>query len=126
QRISRAAWQPGAWPGRGSTEARGSGVLAGPVVVHRGGGAIPAVIALGVLFYLNWRLTALTIVVLAAFGGGLAYAFKPLRAIFRARGEIYSEITGRLGESLGGIRIVKAYTAEKREELVFARGAHKL
>ncbi|MGH9939952.1 MAG: ABC transporter ATP-binding protein, partial [Blastocatellia bacterium] len=95
-------------------------------VVQLVGSCITAVIALGVLFYLNWRLTTLTIVVLAAFGGGLAYAFRKLRPMFRERGEIYSEITGRLGESLGGIRIVKAYTAEKREELVFARGAHKL
>ncbi len=54
------------------------------------------------------------------------YAFKVLRPVFRERGEINAEVTGRLGESLGGIRIVKAYTAEKREELSFARGAHKL
>ena len=54
------------------------------------------------------------------------YAFKKLRPIFRERGEITAEVTGRLGESLGGIRIVKAYTAEKREELSFTRGAHRL
>ena len=100
--------------------------LVGTGLVQLTGSIITAVIALGVLFYLNWRLTSVTIVVLAAFGGGLAYAFGKLRPLFRDRGEIQSEITGRLGESLGGIRIVKAYTAEKREELVFARGAHKL
>jgi ABC-type multidrug transport system fused ATPase/permease subunit len=49
-----------------------------------------------------------------------------LRPLFRERGQINAEVTGRLAESLGGIRIVKAYTAEKREELVFARGAHRL
>ena len=54
---------------------------------------------------------------LLIFGGALLYAFKVLRPIFRERGEITAEVTGRLGESLGGIRIVKAYTAEKREEL---------
>src|SRR5207244_1246212 len=48
------------------------------------------------------------------------------RPVFRERGQITAEVTGRLGESLGGIRIVKAYTAEKREELSFARGAHRL
>ncbi|MGB7068766.1 MAG: ABC transporter ATP-binding protein [Pyrinomonadaceae bacterium] len=90
------------------------------------GSVVTAVIALGVLFYLNWRLTAATIVVLLIFGGVLAYAFKKLRPIFRERGEITAEVTGRLGESLGGIRIVKAYTAEKREELSFTRGAHRL
>jgi ABC-type multidrug transport system fused ATPase/permease subunit len=56
----------------------------------------------------------------------LMYAFKILRPTFRERGQITAEVTGRLGESLGGIRIVKAYTAEKREELSFARGAHRL
>ncbi|MFN2412670.1 MAG: ABC transporter ATP-binding protein, partial [Pyrinomonadaceae bacterium] len=66
------------------------------------------------------------IAVLLVFGGALMYAFKKLRPIFRERGEITAEVTGRLGESLGGIRIVKAYTAEKREELSFTRGAHRL
>jgi ABC-type multidrug transport system fused ATPase/permease subunit len=90
------------------------------------GSIVTAVIALAVLFYLNWQLTAATIVVLLVFGGALAYAFRVLRPVFRERGEITAEVTGRLGESLGGIRIVKAYTAEKREELSFARGAHRL
>lgn len=90
------------------------------------GSIVTAVIAIGVLFYINWQLTLATIVVLLIFGGALAYAFKVLRPIFRERGEITAEVTGRLGESLGGIRIVKAYTAEKREELSFTRGAHRL
>jgi subfamily B ATP-binding cassette protein MsbA len=107
-------------------DAEGIRNLVGTGLVQLTGSIITAVIALGVLFYLNWRLTSVTIVVLATFGGGLAFAFNRLRPLFRERGEIQSEITGRLGESLGGIRIVKAYTAEKREELVFARGAHKL
>ncbi|HMJ07421.1 MAG TPA: ABC transporter ATP-binding protein [Pyrinomonadaceae bacterium] len=90
------------------------------------GSIVTAVIALVVLFYLNWQLTAATLIVLLIFGGALAYAFKVLRPVFRERGEITAEVTGRLVESLGGIRIVKAYTAEKREELSFARGAHRL
>ena len=90
------------------------------------GSIVTATIAIGVLFYLNWQLTLATIVVLLIFGGALFYAFKVLRPIFRERGEITAEVTGRLGESLGGIRIVKAYTAEKREELSFTRGAHRL
>lgn len=90
------------------------------------GSVVTATIAICVLFYINWRLTAATLVVLAAFGGVLAYAFKKLRPIFRERSVINAEVTGRLSESLGGIRIVKAYTAEKREELSFARGAHRL
>jgi ABC-type multidrug transport system fused ATPase/permease subunit len=108
------------------TDAEGVRNLVGTGLVQLTGSIITAIIAIGVLIYLNWRLTALTVIVLLTFGGVLAYAFKRLRPIFRERGEIYSEITGRLGESLGGIRIVKAYTAEKREEIVFARGVHRL
>ncbi len=90
------------------------------------GSIVTATIAIGVLLYLNWMLTLATIAVLLVFGGALLYAFKVLRPVFRERGEITAQVTGRLGESLGGIRIVKAYTAEKREELSFARGAHRL
>lgn len=90
------------------------------------GSVVTATISIGVLFYLNWKLTAATMVVLVVFGAALMYAFKVLRPVFRERGEITAQVTGRLTESLGGIRIVKAYTAEKREELSFARGAHKL
>ncbi|MGI8811982.1 MAG: ABC transporter ATP-binding protein [Pyrinomonadaceae bacterium] len=90
------------------------------------GSIVTAIIALGVLFYLNWQLTSATLVVLIIFGGALGYAFKVLRPVFRERGEITAQVTGRLTESLGGIRIVKAYTAEKREQLSFARGAHRI
>jgi ABC-type multidrug transport system fused ATPase/permease subunit len=67
-------------------------------------------------------LTVVTIVVLGMFGGGMAYAFKTLRPLFRERGKINAEVTGRLTEALGGIRVVKSYTAEKREEIVFTQG----
>ena len=100
--------------------------LVGTGLVQLVGSVITAAIALFVLFWLNWRLTSITIVVLAVFGGALVYAFQRLRPLFRERGEITAVLTGRLAESLGGIRIVKAYTAEKREALTFARGAHKL
>jgi ABC-type multidrug transport system fused ATPase/permease subunit len=90
------------------------------------GSIVTATISIGVLFWINWRLTSATLVVLAVFGAALMYAFKILRPTFRERGQITAEVTGRLAESLGGIRIVKAYTAEKREELSFARGAHRL
>ena len=56
----------------------------------------------------------------------MAFAFNTLRPLFRERGKINAEVTGRLTEALGGIRVVKSYTAEKREEIVFAKGAHKL
>jgi subfamily B ATP-binding cassette protein MsbA len=108
------------------TDAEGIRNLVGTGLVQLTGSIITAVIALGILFYLNWRLTCVTIVILGSFGGGMAMAFNRLRPLFRERGKINAEVTGRLAESLGGVRIVKSYTAEKREELVFAKGAHRL
>ena len=108
------------------TDAEGIRNLVGTGIVQLAGSLLTAVMALGVLLYLNWKLTAVTIFVLGSFGGGMATAFKRLRPLFRERGQINAEVTGRLAETLGGVRIVKAYTAEKREELVFARGAHRL
>jgi ATP-binding cassette, subfamily B, putative efflux pump len=64
--------------------------------------------------------------VLLLFAGAMAMFFTKLRPLFRERGKINAEVTGRLGETLGGIRIVKAYTAERRERYVFALGAHRL
>jgi subfamily B ATP-binding cassette protein MsbA len=108
------------------SDADGIRNLVGTGLVQLTGSILTAIIAMGVLLYLNWKLTLVTVVILAAFGGGMATAFKKLRPLFRERGQINAEVTGRLGESLGGVRIVKAYTAEKREELVFAKGAHRL
>ena len=108
------------------TDAEGIRNLVGTGLVQLSGSVLTAIMALGLLIYLNWRLTAITILVLGVFGGGMATAFKRLRPLFRERGQINAEVTGRLAESLGGVRIVKAYTAEKREELVFAKGAHRL
>src|SRR5689334_12733324 len=107
-------------------DAEGIRNLVGTGLVQLAGSFITAIVAICVLFWLNWRLTSVTIVVLAVFGGALAYAFTRLRPLFRERGEITAALTGRLAESLGGIRIVKAYTAERREALTFARDAHKL
>jgi subfamily B ATP-binding cassette protein MsbA len=108
------------------TDAEGIRNLVGTGLVQLVGSVVTAMLSLGILFYLNWKLTTVTILVLGAFGGGMAVAFKRLRPLFRERGQINAEVTGRLAESLGGVRIVKAYTAEKREELVFAKGAHRL
>src|SRR5881296_984035 len=108
------------------TDAEGIRNLVGTGLVQLVGGLITAAIALGVLFYLNWRLTLISILILGCFGGGMAYAFAKLRPLFRDRGKLNAEVTGRLGETLGGIRIVKAYRAERSERLVFTRGAHTL
>ncbi len=118
--------QTGVLISRVMTDAEGIRNLVGSGLVQLVGGTVTAVIALGVLFYLNWMLTLVTIVVLGAFGAMMAIAFKRLRPLFRERGQINAEVTGRLSQSLGGIRVVKAYTAEKREEIVFSKGVHRL
>jgi subfamily B ATP-binding cassette protein MsbA len=118
--------QTGVLISRIMTDAEGIRNLVGTGLVQLVGSLVTAAIGLVVLFYLNWRLTSVTLLALGAFGGVMAFAFNKLRPLFRERGQINAEVTGRLTESLGGIRIVKAYAAEKREELVFARGAHRL
>ena len=108
------------------TDAEGIRNLVGNGLVQLVGSLVTAGLALAYLFYLNWQLTLANIVALGAFGFAMATAFKRLRPLFRERGKINAEVTGRLNETLGGIRIVKTYTAEKREELVFTKGAHRL
>ena len=118
--------QTGVLVARIMSDAEGLRNLVGTGLVQLVGGLVTASIGLGVLLYLNWRLTIVTMVVLGLFGGGMAYAFKTLRPLFRERGKINAEVTGRLTEALGGIRVVKSYTAEKREAIVFTKGAHRL
>ncbi len=108
------------------TDAEGVRNLVGSGLVQLIGGLFTASLAMAALLYLNWRLTLAVLAVMLLFMGGMAVFFKRLRPIFRERGKINAEVTGRLGETLGGVRLIKAYTAEKREDLVFARGAHKL
>ena len=118
--------QTGILVSRIMNDAEGIRNLVGSGLVQLVGGLLTAAMGLTVLFWLNWHLTTVTILVLAAFGGGMAYAFNTLRPLFKERGRITGEVTGRLTEALGGIRVVKSYTAEKREEIVFTEGAHRL
>jgi subfamily B ATP-binding cassette protein MsbA len=118
--------QTGVLISRVMNDAEGIRNLVGSGLVQLVGGLVTAVIALGVLFYLNWQLTLISIVVLAIFAGGMIVAFSRLRPLFRERGKITAEISGRLTESFGGIRIVKAYIAEEREDRVFSTGVLKL
>lgn len=118
--------QTGVLISRVMNDADGIRNLVGSGLVQMVGGLVTAVIALGVLFYLNWQLTLISIVVLAVFAAGMIVAFGKLRPLFRERGKITAELSGRLAESFGGIRIVKAYIAEDREDRVFETGAMKL
>lgn len=118
--------QSGILISRVMTDAEGIRNLVGTGLVQLTGGIVTAVAAMVVLFYLNWHLTTVTLLLLVLFGGGMAFAFKRIRPLFRERGKVNAEVTGRLNETFGGIRVVKAYAAERRERLMFARGAHRL
>ncbi|HXC16360.1 MAG TPA: ABC transporter ATP-binding protein, partial [Holophagaceae bacterium] len=107
-------------------DAEGIRNLVGTGLIQLLGGILTAILSLGVLFWLNWKLTLATLVFLAAFGGAMAVAFRKLRPLFRKRGEITADITGRLAESVGGVRILKVYVAEKRESKIFAEGTDRL
>ena len=108
------------------TDAEGIRNLVGTGLVQIVGGLFTSMIALGVLFYLSTPLTIATILILGSFAGTMAFAFSRLRPVFRQRGEINAQVTGRLGEGLGGIRVVKTYVSERREARTFTRGVHRI
>ena len=108
------------------TDAEGVRNLVGTGLIQLTGGLLTAAIGMVVLFVLNWHLTTIMVVVLLAFAALMAYAFAGLRPIFRERSVINAEVTGRLGESLGGIRILKVYVSEAREEKIFGEGVMRL
>src|SRR2546427_5978462 len=85
-----------------------------------------AIITLVFLIHTSVEMTVVAFSILLVFGFGSSRAFKTIRPIFRARPKITAEVTGRLTESLGGVRVVKGYHAEKREEKIFASGVQRL
>ena len=108
------------------TDPEGIRNLVGTGIIQLVGGVLTASIALGFLLYYNWQLTLGAIALLIVFAAIMSVAFKKLRPIFRERGEINAQVTGRLGETLGGVRLVKVYVAERREETVFNEGVMRL
>jgi ABC-type multidrug transport system fused ATPase/permease subunit len=108
------------------SDAEGIRNLVGTGIISLIGGFLTALAAAAILFTLNATMTAAAMLVLIGFGVGMAYAFKRLRPIFRERGKINAEVTGRLAEGLGGIRVVKTYVAEPREAAVFSGGVGRL
>ena len=108
------------------TDAEGVRNLVGTGIVQLIGGIISAVLGLTVLFYLNWWLTAIILGILIIFGACMSFAFTRLRPLFRERGKINAEVAGRLTETIGGIRNVKAYVGEDRERSVFKQGTDRI
>ncbi len=100
--------------------------LIGTGLVEFLGGLVTGVLALAIMLWLSPGMTLVTVASLAVFGVVLVRAMGKLRPIFRERGKIQGEVTGRLTESLGGVRVVKGYHAEARESAVFAEGVGRL
>jgi len=100
--------------------------LIGTGLVEFAGGLTTALIAFVVMLRLSPGMTVVTFLSLLLFGVVLQQAFATLRPIFRERGQLYAEVTGRLTESLGGVRVVKGYHAEAREAGVFADGVGRI
>jgi ABC-type multidrug transport system fused ATPase/permease subunit len=100
--------------------------LIGTGLVEFVGGLLTAVMALIILLRISTMMTVVAFLVMMAFALFLNKAFTTIRPIFRARPKINAEVTGRLTESLGGVRVVKGYHAETREEEVFDGGVKRL
>jgi ABC-type multidrug transport system fused ATPase/permease subunit len=108
------------------TDVDGIRNLLGTGLIEFAGGLLTAVLVLGFLLHLSSLLTGIALVIIVAFALVLRRAFGTIRPIFRERGKINAEVTGRLTESLGGVRVVKGYHAEAREEGVFQTGVQRL
>jgi subfamily B ATP-binding cassette protein MsbA len=100
--------------------------LLGTGLVDLVGGILLATLSLGILMYTSPVLTLMALFFIAVFALVLGKAFKGIRPIFRERGKINADVTGRLTESLAGVRVVKGYHAEAEEAKVFAGGAERL
>ena len=100
--------------------------LVGTGLVELVGGLLTAAAAFAALLYFSPKLTAVALLPLVAFGLVLKYAFTTLRPLFNERWKIRSEVSGRLTESLAGVRVVKGYHAEQREENVFGAGVQRM
>lgn len=132
QHISRLpvafydANKTGALVSRIMSDVEGVRNLLGTGLVEFAGGLVAAAIALVLLLKTSVPLTLIAVGSLGCFAFTLNRAFKTIRPIFRERGKINAEVTGRLTESLGGVRVIKGYHAEQREEKTFAAGVRRL
>ncbi len=120
------ATKTGALVSRIMNDVEGLRNLIGTGLVQFVGGILTSVFAFLILLRISPLMTAVASAIILAFGVFMRYAFKYIRPIFRARPKINAEVTGRLTESLSGVRVVKGYHAEEREAGVFAEGVRRL
>jgi ABC-type multidrug transport system fused ATPase/permease subunit len=108
------------------TDVEGVRNLVGTGLVQLIGGSITAIISLVILIKINGQMTLFVLFPVLIFAGIALKAFKYIRPIFRARGKINAEVTGRLTETLNGIRVIKGFNAEEQEKKVFEKGVDEL
>ncbi|MEN3322315.1 ABC transporter ATP-binding protein [Mariniflexile soesokkakense] len=116
----------GALVSRIMSDVEGVRNLIGTGLVQLVGGSFTAIVSLVILIKINPWMTLFVFVPLSIFGYIALKAFKYIRPIFRTRGKINSEVTGRLTETLAGVRVIKAFNAEEQEQMVFEKGVDKL
>ncbi|MEX0881866.1 MAG: ABC transporter ATP-binding protein, partial [Cyclobacteriaceae bacterium] len=108
------------------TDVEGVRNLVGTGLAQMVGGALTSIISLVLLIYISPMMTLYVLVPVAIFGMISMKAFSRIRPIFRERGKINAEVTGRLTETLGGIRVIKGFNAENQEEKTFEAGVNRL
>ena len=116
----------GALVSRVMTDVEGVRNLVGTGLVQLIGGSITAIISLIILIRINAQMTLFVLVPVLVFAGIALKAFGYIRPIFRARSKINAQVTGRLTETLNGIRVIKGFNAELQEEKVFIEGVRDL
>ncbi|TXE06600.1 ABC transporter ATP-binding protein [Gelidibacter salicanalis] len=116
----------GALVSRIMTDVEGVRNLIGTGLVQLVGGSFTAIVSLVILIKINAWMTLFVFVPLSIFGYIALKAFKYIRPIFRTRGKINAEVTGRLTETLAGVRVIKAFNAEEQENVVFENGVERL
>lgn len=116
----------GALVSRIMSDVEGVRNLIGTGLVQLVGGTVTAIVALILLLRISVTMTLFTLLPLAIFGFIALRAFKIIRPIFRNRGKINAEVTGRLTETLGGVRVIKGFNAEAQENKIFEVGVTKL
>ena len=116
----------GALVSRVMTDVEGVRNLVGTGFTQLIGGVLTAIVSLVLLIYTSWQLTLFAVIPLILFGVVAMKAFGIIRPIFRERSKIQAAVTGRLTESLGGIRVIKGFHTEKQEKKIFYRGVLEL
>jgi ABC-type multidrug transport system fused ATPase/permease subunit len=100
--------------------------LIGTGLVEFIGGLMTAVLSVVILVRISWQMTAVALLFLLLFSGILGKAFRHIRPIFKERRKIFADVSGRLTESLSGVRVVKGFHAEGREAATFSDGVQRL